>query len=68
MDMQTFWRELPAPEKRQLAENLKTTVPYLSQIAHGHRKAGFALARAIEDVTRGQVTRTDLRPDVYAAA
>ncbi len=68
MDMLNFWRELPPANKRKLATSLDTSVAYLSQIANGHRKAGFVLAKAIEDATSGAVTREDLRPDVYLAA
>lgn len=40
LDFKEFWTSLKADEKRRLAESAKTTVPYLSQVAHGHRKAG----------------------------
>ena len=36
---------------------------FVYQIAHGRRRASPALARRIEDETRGAVTRRDLRPD-----
>lgn len=33
-----YWSGLDAEAKRDLANRLYTSVPYLSQLAHGHRK------------------------------
>lgn len=40
MDFNPFWRSLSSEEKASLARAANTSVAYLSQIAHGHRKAG----------------------------
>lgn len=48
-----------------LAEKAGTTPEYLWHIAKGNRKASPALAKRIEIATDGQVTRYDLRPDVF---
>lgn len=48
-----------------LAKQVETSASYLSQIAHGHRKASPALALAIEMATDGLVTRGEIRPDIY---
>jgi DNA-binding transcriptional regulator YdaS (Cro superfamily) len=48
-----------------LAERLGSSKAYISQLAHGHRKASHQMARKIEVETNGQVTRADLRPDIF---
>lgn len=65
MDMKHYWQNLAAAEKAELAKALDTEVAYLSQIAHGHRQAGPVFARDIETATRSEVTRYELRPDVF---
>lgn len=65
MDFKDFWQNLSAEAKQSLAERCATSPPYLSQIAYGHRKASPDMARTIERETAGQVTRADLRPDIY---
>ena len=39
----SYWRVLDPKEKIKLAKSAKTSVCYLSQIAHGHRNAGLNL-------------------------
>jgi len=65
MDMHTYWRGLPTAQRAALAESCDTQVVYLSQIAHGHRKASGRLTLRLEQATSGVVTRHDLRPDLY---
>lgn len=36
-----LWSSLSPDEKRSLAEKADTSVAYLSQVAHGHRRAGY---------------------------
>lgn len=45
-----------------------TKAVYLGQLANGHRKASFKLAKKIEAATNGKVTRADLRPDIFGRA
>jgi DNA-binding transcriptional regulator YdaS (Cro superfamily) len=63
--MLEFYRALDAKQKARLAKRLDTSVPYLSHIAHGHRRAGPGLAKRIERATKKQVTRKALRPDIW---
>lgn len=49
----------------QLAARLGTSPAYLSQLAHGHRKASPRLCFAIERETNGRVTRETMRPDIF---
>lgn len=48
-----------------LAASIGTSKAYLSQLAHGHRKASPKMVIAIEIATEGAVSREDLRPDIY---
>lgn len=65
MDMKTYLAKLNHEEKVSFAKQAKTSVAYLSQLAHGHRKAGLKSIHAVEKATDGQVTRYDLRPDIF---
>ena len=68
MDLSTY---ITSTEVRQrLADDCGTDAAYLWQIATGWRgrKAGIDLAKRIEAATDGQVTRYDLRPDVFGDA
>lgn len=38
-----LWESLSPEEKLRLAESADTCVAYLSQVAHGHRRAGASL-------------------------
>lgn len=53
--------------RRELAAALGMSPEYLWQLASNWkgRKASPDLARRIEDATGGQVTRSDLRPDIW---
>lgn len=65
--MKTFtsvWESMDAENKRALAESLETSVPYLSQLAHGYRSPGKHLAKAIE-IEVGH-RRCSLFPDAYS--
>lgn len=39
----------------------------LYMIALGHKRAGWRLAAGIQNATDGQVSRGDLRPDVFGS-
>lgn len=68
MDLQTYIAD-PA-RKAALALACGTTPQYLWQIATGWRgkRAGHELAKRIEQATNGEVTRHDLRPDIFGLA
>jgi DNA-binding transcriptional regulator YdaS (Cro superfamily) len=66
MDFKTYWLGLSAEAKRAMALTCETSVAYLSQVAHGHRKASPGLAKTIERETGGTVVRSALRPDIYS--
>lgn len=43
----------------------ETTEEYLIQVAYGHRKASHSLAKRIDRVTKGGVSKGELRPDIF---
>lgn len=51
--------------RANLARSIESNPDYLWQIATGRRKASHTLARKIEVATAGEVTRFELRPDIY---
>jgi DNA-binding transcriptional regulator YdaS (Cro superfamily) len=67
MDIKSYIEPMTADEKLEFADKAKTSVAYISQLIHGHRKAGLKTAHAIELASGGAVTRFDLRPDIFGA-
>jgi len=65
MDFKTYFSELSAAQKRNLAADCETTVEYFFQISGGHSEPSPKLALKIESATRGLVSRQELRPDIY---
>lgn len=68
MDIKTYLRSTNPDERNRVAREAGTTVAYLYQIAGGHRTPGPKMALAIERATSGQVTRSELRPDLWEDA
>lgn len=68
MDLKTY---ISDTERRSaLAADCETSADYLWQLANAWRgrKPSIDLAKRIEMATGGQVTRHDLRPDVFGPA
>lgn len=65
MKLSEFMAEASAERREEVAQKAETTVAYLYQLAGGHRAASALLARRIENATDGEVTRADLRPDIF---
>ena len=42
-----YWAELGPQEKRELAQRAETSVNYLSQVANGHKQAGWKTVRGL---------------------
>lgn len=53
--------------RAELARAVDSNPDYLWQVATDRRKASHTLARNIEAATHGQVTRFELRPDIFGA-
>lgn len=65
MSLPTYWEELSPDEKKELAKRCDTSVAYLSQVFHGHRKAGWRFAQRLSAETKGAVTCGELRPEIF---
>lgn len=62
-----FFSSLSADEKKTLAEKAESSVASLSQIANGHRRAGYSLAARLKRAD-GRITDEMLRPDIFGPA
>lgn len=60
-----FWQSLTSARKKSLARQCNTSVAYLSQIAHGHRRPSPALAFDIWRATHFTWKLKSLRPDIW---
>jgi len=56
-----YWIELSPAGKRALSAKLNTSVSYMSQIAHGYRRAGASIIMEIADATNGVIRPRDIR-------
>lgn len=63
MNFKAHWESLPPSGKDALAVDTGSSIPYLSQIAHGHRKPSPKLARTLWRNTG--VPLKYLRPDIW---
>jgi DNA-binding transcriptional regulator YdaS (Cro superfamily) len=56
------------PVLARLATEAKCSAETLYMLAKGHKQPGALMAVAIEQATDGDVTRYELRPDVFGAS
>lgn len=63
--MKEYWDSLSKEQQCELAASVKSTPGYLRLVFNGYKKAGFALAKKLEEITAGAITKSDLRPDIY---
>ncbi|MCW0316213.1 hypothetical protein NB724_001364 [Pantoea ananatis] len=64
--MKKYWNSLSREERSDLASKVGYSPGYLRLVFTGHKKAGFILAQKLETETQGEVTRAELRPDIYS--
>ncbi|ENZ8070806.1 YdaS family helix-turn-helix protein [Klebsiella pneumoniae] len=64
--MKKFWDSLTKEQQSTLAASVGSTPGYLRLVFNGYKKAGFNLAKKLENITSGQITKYDLRPDIYS--
>ncbi|MGR9097190.1 transcriptional regulator [Klebsiella quasipneumoniae] len=64
--MKEFWDSLNKEQQSTLAASVGSTPGYLRLVFNGYKKAGFNLAKKLENITSGQITKYDLRPDIYS--
>ncbi|WP_023603429.1 YdaS family helix-turn-helix protein [Aliivibrio logei] len=60
-----YWRRLDAIQREQLATQLATNPDYLRQVLYGYRQAGARLTKELHELTKGQVSKYQLRPDIF---
>ena len=65
MTLREWLRQNPYPVRLKMANKVGTTVAYLYKLAGGHGRPGWSICPRIEQATQGQVTRHELRPDIY---
>ncbi|EMQ4184634.1 transcriptional regulator [Serratia marcescens] len=63
--MKEYWDTLTKAEQNALAKRVGSSSGYLRLVFNGYKKAGFSLAKKIEEETGGLVTKIQLRPDIY---
>ncbi|MFO5510044.1 transcriptional regulator, partial [Klebsiella pneumoniae] len=47
------------------ANSVGSTPGYLRLVFNGYKKAGFSLATRLENITLGEIKKSELRPDIY---
>lgn len=62
MNFADYWKSIPVPDRRSLAERCGTSFGFLQNIVYGSRECGPALAVALERATDGTVRRWHMRP------
>lgn len=66
MQFKAFWLGMEPTEREQFAMRCGVSPAYLDHVSTGYRKASVGkLAPRIEQESQGQVTRQELRPDVF---
>jgi len=60
MDFPTYYLNLPAAAKRDLALVLQTSVGYLDHVAHGRKRLSLGMALALAVASEGKVRTEDL--------
>lgn len=65
MTLIEYFSNKPRGSKAALAAKLGISRTWMGQIIQGRRPCSAELAKAIEQLTHGDVRRTDLRPDLF---
>ncbi|EAO7477439.1 transcriptional regulator [Salmonella enterica] len=63
--MKEYWDSLTKEQQGELAGSVGSTPGYLRLVFNGYKKAGFSLAKKLEERTAGIISKSDLRPDIY---
>lgn len=65
MNAKEFLADKGPEESERVAKRAGTNLAYFKQIASGFRKASGPLSLRLERETDGELTRHELRPDIY---
>lgn len=63
--MKAYWDSLSKEQQYKLAKTVGSTPGYLRLVFNGYKKAGFSLAKKLEETTSGVILKSELRPDIY---
>lgn len=66
MDLKTYLTPMSGDERIAFADKCGTTRGHLQNVMYGVKSCAPGLARTIETVTGGSVTRQELRPDDFS--
>lgn len=62
--MKEYWDSLSKEQQRKLAQCVGSTRLFALSVQR-IQKAGFSLAKRLEDTTSGVIQKSELRPDIY---
>ncbi|MCX8649961.1 helix-turn-helix domain-containing protein [Gilliamella sp. B2776] len=65
MKLSHYLNQLPKGGKSQFAKEIDVSKSFLCQMASGKANVPIRVAKKIEEHTHGQVTKAELRPDVW---
>lgn len=65
MELIEWFADKPLGAKKEMAEAIKVSQTYLSQLIQGHVKPSAEMAIKICKYTKGKVNRKHLRPDIF---
>lgn len=60
-----YLQNLSVKKRAEIAQKAGIGSDYLYQIMTGYRKASPTLSQELEAATDGELTKTELRPDIY---
>lgn len=63
--LRTYLNSLPPPAQSGYAKRAGTTIGYLRKALSKQQKFDGALARRLDEESDGQVSRSELRPDIW---
>ncbi|MGX2956404.1 YdaS family helix-turn-helix protein [Ursidibacter arcticus] len=65
MNLTTYLSDRPRGFKSDFAKKLGISKSYLRQVETGYSPMPVYLAKKIEEITNGEVTKSELRPDLW---
>jgi len=65
MTLLEYFLHKPRGSRQRMARELGLSVPWFSMLTHARAKPSAGLCVRIEQLTHGQVTRAELRPDLF---
>lgn len=67
MQLRDYFRKQPRGAQTALAKRLGISKTWMTLITNGHEMPSAELAVLIHQITGGDVTREELRPDLFGA-